>query len=53
VKATTVFELAAALRLTAEEICETVTATLDRLPSDAMLHCVDELAKRLLEKERL
>jgi hypothetical protein len=34
-----------------------VTATLDRLPSDATLHCIDELtgalAKRLLEKDRL
>ena len=55
--ATTVFKSAAELGLTAEKICATVTATLDRLPGDATLHCIDELtgplANRLLEKERL
>jgi hypothetical protein len=55
-KATTVFRSAAELGLTAEEICETVSATLDRLPTDETVYYVDELtgapAKRLLEKER-
>jgi hypothetical protein len=50
---TRVLQSAAELGLTTEEICETVTATLDRLPSEAKDHCVDELtdalAKRLLE----
>jgi hypothetical protein len=54
--ATTVVQSAAELGLTPEEICETVVATLDRLPGDAKVHCINELtgalAKRLLEKER-
>ena len=52
----TIFELAAEFGLTADEILETVNATLDRLPEDARARYIDELAgafaTRLVEKQR-
>jgi hypothetical protein len=55
-KATSPLESAAEFGLTPDEIIEAVTATLDRLPSDTRVRCIDELAgvlaMRLIEKER-
>jgi hypothetical protein len=50
------FESAGEFGLTSDEILETVTATLDRIPGDAKARYIDELsealAKRLLDKQR-
>jgi hypothetical protein len=51
-----VLESAAEFGLTQDEILETVTATLDRLPGETKVQCIDELAgalaTRLIEKQR-
>jgi hypothetical protein len=55
-RATTIFESAADFGLTADEIFETITATLDRLPVETRIGYIDELAgalaTRLVEKQR-
>jgi hypothetical protein len=49
-------ESAAEFGLTTDEILETVTATLDRLPGETKVQYIDELAgalaMRLIEKQR-
>jgi hypothetical protein len=49
-------ESAAEFGLTRDEILETVTATLDRLPGETKVQCIDELAgalaMRLIAKQR-
>jgi hypothetical protein len=49
-------ESAAEFGLTRDEILETVSAALDRLPGEARVQCIDELAgalaMRLIEKQR-
>jgi hypothetical protein len=53
---TTIIESASQFGLTHDEILETVTITIDRLPEEAKAPCIDELAgalaTRLIEKER-
>jgi hypothetical protein len=54
--ATAILASAAEFGLTRDEILKTVTVTLDRLPGDTRVRCIDELAgglaTRLLEKQR-
>ncbi len=56
VNVTTICESAAEFGLTPDQIWQAAAATLDRLPEETKLDCVDELstalATRLLEKER-
>jgi hypothetical protein len=51
-----VLECAAEFGLTRDEILETVTATLDRLPGETKVQYIDELAgalaMRLIERQR-